>query len=306
MRSEEMNEGDGYIVASSQVTPFTARGAIRHAALTTLSGLWRAGGGTERALRRPRVHFVYLHHVFPDEEESFRKLLVALDRDHVFISHSEAVERLAQEMIDRPYVSFSMDDGLKTCRRAAAILSEFGARACFFLITSMVGESDPGKVRQFCASRLQMPPVEFLTWDDAEFLRRQGHEIGSHTLTHARLADIQGAELEREIFDSAEMLRRRLGEAGHFAWPYGRFSDISARAVELAFRAGFSSLASSVRGCHVAGASPVSTRDLCILRDHTVAHWPVAHTLYFLARSSASASPADGMWSTVGLGGGGS
>jgi hypothetical protein len=102
------------------------------------------------------------------------------------------------------------------------------------------------------------------------------------------------------------MLRSRLGEAGHFAWPYGRFSDVSARAVELAFRAGFSSLASSVRGCHVAGTPPVSTRDLCILRDHTVAHWPAAHTLYFLARSSASASPADGMWSTVGLGGAGS
>lgn len=280
----------------SYVVQRNARGMLRHAALTTLSGLWQAGGMVDRALRRPRVHFLFLHHVFPDEEVQFRGLLRILARDHTFISYSEAVERTAQGRIDRPYIAFSMDDGLKSCRRAAAILSEFGAHGCFFVITSMIGERDPDKVRRFCATKLGLPPVQFMSWSDTEALRREGHEIGSHSFTHARLSELAGAELEYEIAVSGDVLRRRIGEALHFAWPYGGFRDISAQAANAVFEAGFSSLASGVRGCHVADGPPIPNWQLCIRRDQCEAHWPAAHVLYFLAHSSAAASSASGLW----------
>ncbi len=293
---------DGFVTLGSEVRRRSPRRMVRHAALTALSGLWQAGGMIERALRRPRIHFLHLHHVFPDEEAHFRGLLRALARDHTFISYSEAVERAARGRIDRPYAALSMDDGLKSCGRAATILGEFGAHGCFFVITSMIGESDPDKIRRFCATKLGLPPVEFMSWTDAEAMRREGHEIGSHSSTHARLLELNEAELEDEIAGSGDVLRHRLGEALHFAWPYGRFRDISAQATNAVFRAGFSSLASGVRGCHVAGGVPIPMRQLCIRREHCEAQWPPAHTLYFLARSSAAASSESGFWPAVAFG----
>jgi peptidoglycan/xylan/chitin deacetylase (PgdA/CDA1 family) len=231
-----------------------------------------------------------LHHVFPDEEVHFRALLGVLARDHTFISYSEAAERIAQGRIDRPYLAFSMDDGLKSCRRAAAILCEFDVRGCFFVITSMIGESHPDKIRRFCATKLDLPPVEFMTWADAEAMRSEGHEIGSHSSTHQRLSKLNAAELVDEITQSRDVLRRRVGEAVHFAWPYGSFSDISAQAANAVFDAGLSSLASGVRGCHLAGGPPIPLQQLRILREHCEVQWPAAHTLFFLARRSALAS----------------
>jgi hypothetical protein len=97
-------------------------------------------------------------------------------------------------------------------------------------------------------------------------------------------------QLVDEIAQSRDVLRRRLGEAVHFAWPYGSFADISVQAANAVFDAGFSSLASGVRGCHLAGGPPIPLQQLRILREHCEAQWPAAHTLYFLARSSAVAS----------------
>jgi peptidoglycan/xylan/chitin deacetylase (PgdA/CDA1 family) len=287
---------NGFANSTSDVMQRSPRAIARHATLTTLSGLWRSRGRIERALQRPRVHFLFLHHVFPDEEVQFRKLLQILAKNHTFISYSEAVERSVTGRIDRPYMAFSMDDGFKNCCRAAAVLTEFGARGCFFLITSMVGERDPEKIREFCATKLALPPVEFMTWNDVELLRRHGHEIGSHSLSHARLSTLTQTQLEDEIGASEDVLRRTVGEARHFAWPYGSFADISSEAVDAVFKAGFSSLASGVRGCHISDEAPGRNSHVCIRRDLCEPHWPVEHTLYFLATSSAKASKTTALW----------
>jgi peptidoglycan/xylan/chitin deacetylase (PgdA/CDA1 family) len=183
-----------------------------------------------------------------------------------------------------------MDDGLKTCMRAAAIMNDVGARACFFLITSMVGTTDPVRIREFCAERLHKPPLEFLSWDDAEALLRQGHEIGSHTRTHPNLAALAMDQINEEVDGAAQEIRRRLGTVEHFAWPYGRFTDMSRAAFRTVFGAGFSSCASAERGCHLADQGPIDLRRLCVRRDQVIGAWPLSHSLFFIARSSHRAS----------------
>jgi peptidoglycan/xylan/chitin deacetylase (PgdA/CDA1 family) len=236
------------------------------------------------------VHFLYLHHLFRDEEAAFHALLRCLGESHTFISYSDAVARVRDGRVDRPYVTLSMDDGLKTCRRAATIMNDVGARACFFLVTSMVGATDPLRIREFCAERLHKPPLEFLSWDDAEALLRQGHEIGSHTRTHVNLAALGIDQLVEEVDGAAEEVRRRLGAVEHFAWPYGRFTHMSRAAFGAVFDAGFVSCASAERGCHVAGTGPIDLRRLCLRREHVIGAWPVSHSLFFIARSSRRAS----------------
>jgi peptidoglycan/xylan/chitin deacetylase (PgdA/CDA1 family) len=249
------------------------------------------------ALSKERVQFLYLHHVVKDEADSFRLLLRALlNTGHRFIAYSEAVERVLKGNIDGgPHVSFSFDDGLKSCLRAARIMSEFGAKGCFFVCPSMIGETDPQKVEEFCFKRLNKPPMEFLSWEDVGTLLEEGHEIGAHTMTHLNLAEIPIDQMQEQIGGSFDALAERVGKPKHFSWPFGRFSHFGAVPAKTVFGAGFESCASAERGCHVA-RSEKQKIELCIRRDHVVADWPLNHTLYFMARNSLRASAHNDKW----------
>jgi peptidoglycan/xylan/chitin deacetylase (PgdA/CDA1 family) len=132
-----------------------------------------------------------------------------------------------------------------------------------------------------------------MSWGDVESLARAGHEIGSHTLTHANLAGLSASQLEDEVGTSFEMLGDRVGEVKHFSWPFGRFSHFSPAAARVVFETGFQSCASAERGCHVA---QLNGRDLCIRRTVVVAKWPIRSTLYFLSRYSQMASAHNNGW----------
>lgn len=259
---------------------------------TALDALALAAG--EAALSRPRVHILYLHHVLADEEASFRALLAELRRSHEFISYSEAVRRIRSGAIDKPALAFSFDDGLRNCLRAAAILEEFGATACFFVCTSMAEPRTYDEQRVFSEVELDLPAAEFLSWGEMEELLRRGHEIGNHSSRHKTLAELSDEQLAGDVGESLRQLRARLGNVEHFAWPRGRFFHFSARAAAAVFNAGHTSCASAERGCHVA-AAPVE-HALCLRRDQVVAAWPRRHVRYFLVQASRNASPSNNAW----------
>jgi peptidoglycan/xylan/chitin deacetylase (PgdA/CDA1 family) len=280
---------DVFATRATELRAGTPRDLARRVALDGLGAAYRLSGAERRWLRRPRVQHLFLHHVFEDEEESFRRLLAELADGHEFVSYSEAVERTWQGPIDRPYLAVSFDDGLKSCGRAADILAEHGISACFFVVGEMVGQHDPAAVARFCRERLAMPPTELLDWDDLEALLAAGHEVGSHTMSHARLSELDEAGLSRELEGSHDLLTRRLGGVKHFAWAYGHFEDAFPGVVGRALSAGFTSCAANERGAHVTTGPRES---LCVRRDHVVATWPPAHVRYFMARNSRLASAA--------------
>ena len=284
-----------FVTRRNQYTRVGPRNLLRHVAVSTLSGLDFAFGKHHNALARPRVHFVVLHSVFPDEEQRFRELLAALSKTHEIIGYSEAVRRLRTGDINKPYISFSFDDGMKNNMRAAKILSEFGATGCFFVCTDIVGQTDVGKILIFCRQRLHAPAVEFLSWENAELLLASGHEIGSHTRGHYNLSTIDGGLLWEELEGARIALEDRLGPVKHFAWPYGRIVDAPVDLVTLVARAGYETCASAVRGCHVSAAGDNGAA-VCLRRDNIVAAWPVHHSLFFLARSASQAIEADNTW----------
>jgi len=272
----------------------SARRMARRLALSSLGGLYKLTGRLSY-LRQNRIQFIYLHHLFPEEEMAFREVLRALGRHHSLISYSEAVERLWQGRIDRPYIAISFDDGLKHCRRAAEILDEFGVSGCFFICPSIVGETDYERLKEFCARKFSMPPTEVMTWDDVETLVKNGHEIGSHTMTHPVLSRISRERMRSEVGGSYECLTRRLGAVKHFAWPEGRFFHFNPAAAKTVFDAGFQSCASAERGCHVTQPEPPQY-GLCLRRDYIPARWPWSHIVYFLAANSRKASAKNNQW----------
>jgi peptidoglycan/xylan/chitin deacetylase (PgdA/CDA1 family) len=271
-----------------QAYPLRAREVFREVALSIAAGGQSLWGRVASDLARPRVQILYLHHVFDDETGGFRRLLETLgSRGQRFCSYSEALERIWNGRIDAPYVALTFDDGLRSCLQAAEVMREFGIPGCFFVCPSIPEERNLDVLARFCREKLHKPPLEFLSWNDLERLRTNGHEIGSHTRTHSNLASLAPSQMEDEIGNSRRELIRRLGEARHFSWPYGRFHHFSEAARAAVFNAGYESCASAERGCHVRATTP---RELLVRRDLVVARWPVRHVLYFLARNSRCAS----------------
>lgn len=104
-----------YITEYSEIKKL-AKGKIRsksrNIALTGLS-MFNSIAGYKKYLDKPRVQFLYIHHIFNDEVNKLDSLLNMLKENHTFISYSEAVERVLKSTIDKPYISLSSDDGFR-------------------------------------------------------------------------------------------------------------------------------------------------------------------------------------------------
>jgi peptidoglycan/xylan/chitin deacetylase (PgdA/CDA1 family) len=268
-----------------RLKPKTLRSYLRDMALSGLSLM-----ASERYLKKPRVQFLYIHHTFKDEEQKLDNLLKRLSKDHEFITYSQAADKVLSRTIDKPYITFSSDDGFKNNLRAAEILDRYGAKACFFVNPGIVGETDADKINRYCRQTLEFPPVEFLNWDEVGLLQKNGHEIGSHTMMHMNIAKASVQEINDDLGQTFRILTELCGGAQHFAFPYGRFFHFSSMGRTAVFDAGFTTCATAERGCHINHPAPLINTDLCIRRDHVVPAWDLNHILYFLVNSAKNAN----------------
>lgn len=61
-----------------------------------------------------------------------------------------------------------------------------------------------------------------MTWDGARKMAEEGAEIGSHSLSHARLGSLKPDEARREIEESATLIASHTGRlCRFFSYPYG-------------------------------------------------------------------------------------
>jgi hypothetical protein len=176
-----------------------ARAAARKATLDVLASRERTAGRMVAALARARVHFIYMHALASHEEKRFRALLSELAREHLFISHSEAVDRVLTGRIDAPYVSFSFDDGLKSSLRAARVLDDFSAPACFFVCPLMVRDTKVATNQEVRFGNERIASAELMSWKDIDELLLRGHEVGAHTMSHPILSQLSAERLAEEV-----------------------------------------------------------------------------------------------------------
>lgn len=265
------------------------RGLVRALALNVLSIKTKSLNAIT-IFEKPRVQFLYIHHVFDDEINNFDKLLKLLSVHHSFISYSDAVHKILTGNIDKPYICISSDDGFKNNLIAVKIMEKYGVKGCFFVNPDTIGLKDISKVKSFCNNRLNFPPTEFMDWNDIDTLIKSGHEIGSHTMGHINIAETNIKIVEDNINESYEILNKRIGKVLHFAYPYGRFFHFNKQAFDLIFKAGFTSCATAERGCHVTADRKLNTHELLIRRDHVICDWNINHVLYFILNNAEKAS----------------
>jgi peptidoglycan/xylan/chitin deacetylase (PgdA/CDA1 family) len=118
---------------------------------------------------------------------------------------------------ERPVV-LTFDDGYRDMYTAAyPILRSHGFKAVSYVVSGFVDR--PSSVT--AAQVLEM---------DAN-----GIEIGAHSVSHADLSRLSGANLQREVQDSRASLESLLGHPVlDFCYPYGRVNEAVARSVEAA------------------------------------------------------------------------
>ena len=80
--------------------------------------------------------------------------------------------------------------------------------------------------------------AQLMTWDQVRALRRTGHAIGSHSLSHRVLATLEPGAQSNEITESRQLLQQATGgEIRSFAYPVGgpqHFNDHSVRCARIA------------------------------------------------------------------------
>jgi len=103
--------------------------------------------------------------------------------------------------------TLTFDDALKDhLRIAAPLLEERGWRGTFNIVVDWIGTGE-----------------KFLTWDDVRDLVRRGHEVTTHTMSHAHLVRLLQAgktdEVRREIAASRDAIADRTGFTPRFMCP---------------------------------------------------------------------------------------
>jgi len=103
--------------------------------------------------------------------------------------------RIPNELAAR-FFCLTFDDGCASdYTEAFPALMELGMRATFFVVPTLVGT--PG----------------YVTWAQLREMAAAGMEIGSHSLTHPFLHDLDAAGIRREFGESKRILEDRLGAA---------------------------------------------------------------------------------------------
>lgn len=137
-------------------------------------------------------------------------------------------------------VVLTFDDGYENFREHAwPILRRHGFPATVFLVAKQLGRDAGWLDASFAPARLMDRAA-------VRELAAEGVSFGSHTLSHARLTELDTPRLRREIFDSKAVLEDLLGRAvPDFCYPYGLYDE---RARELAAHAGYRSALTCIRG----------------------------------------------------------
>jgi len=182
---------------------------------------------------------VLLYHRIADADDAVDPFSLCVSRRH-FADHLEILQRFAtvvslEEMwlaaregrLPPRSIAVSFDDGYAdNLYNAKPLLEEYGSPATVFVVAEAVGTTNAWGGRE----EPGIPTLPLLAWDELGELVQEGLELGSHSLTHARLSGLGDAELAHELAASATLIDERAGQHPRtFCYPYGDFDERAER-----------------------------------------------------------------------------
>lgn len=201
---------------------------------------------TYRRLRRPErrgsLRILLLHHLPAEYHEKFGALLDLVADQWGIVSPDEAASFIdGRSDWEGPRFVLSFDDAFSTDMDVATeVLGPRGIKAVFFICPKFIGLGG-AEMREFIINNIFAGNTDItgglraMGWDDIRHLRDNGHTIGSHGMSHARLSELEGGDrLKAEVLGSAEAIEEKLGsEVQWFAYPFGDAESIGPKAYSM-------------------------------------------------------------------------
>lgn len=130
----------------------------------------------------------------------------------------------------RAFLSF--DDGFRdTVTEALPRMSERGLTGIAFVLPGHLDSGAPLDWPAVAGEAARRPALmRSIDWSMAGQLVEAGWDVGSHTMSHARLPELSDEELTQELLDSRRAIERRLGRCELLAYPFGAWDERVARA----------------------------------------------------------------------------
>ena len=222
------------------------------------------------------------HLVLHEDRSRFSEHLSFLKDHYDFVTAKELAKADAIP-ITRPQIAITFDDGFKVLMSdALELLEKHNIKATFYVPTGFVSlASTPERAADFSlrAHYYQRP---LLPMNDADLraLRKSGHEIGSHGVSHIGLNALSKHAAMCELEESRHYLTQLLGEqVSGFAYPDGHTSGAFGTTSQWVQLAGYDYAVTLKRG-------PIgSDSDLMRLpREHVEGNWRLRDLVYFLGR----------------------
>lgn len=144
-------------------------------------------------------------------------------------------------------VVITFDDGTACAHEQAfPILARHGYPATIFMVSGLLGGRNEWMARDGHPQRRMLDARQLRELDEA------GWTVGSHTVSHVRLAGLEPRRLETELAVSRQQLEDALGKrVVHFAYPYGSHDAAAQAAVRAA---GYESACATLPGFNHVGA----------------------------------------------------
>jgi peptidoglycan/xylan/chitin deacetylase (PgdA/CDA1 family) len=206
--------------------------------MTARSGYRLATGWAGGQPWRPReIPLILMYHAVLDADEDPHQLAVSPTK---FTAQMAALARLGLRGVGiaelcaamqagqaRGMVGITFDDGYRSVLDAALpVLRGRGFGATVFVISGRIGGANDWDAG---------PVWPLLGTSGIAELAAAGIEIGSHSVTHVRMAGLDSASLAAEAGQSRAELSELTGAAiGGFAYPYGSLDDAAVAAVGAA------------------------------------------------------------------------
>lgn len=165
--------------------------------------------------------------------EQFEKQMLYLKRHNLRGVSMRELYLSARRASARGLIGLTFDDGYEDfLDTALPVLKSSGFSATVFAVAGMQGEENSWDHYGRSSPRLRLL--------DAEGIREvseQGMEVGSHTMNHPRLSEVDAETLDFELNESRRVLSEIVGgPVEGFCYPYG---DLDGAAVQAARKAGY-------------------------------------------------------------------
>ena len=153
-------------------------------------------------------------------EKQENDLVCRSDRDLADLSVTELQERLetsatglSKKEAERRVDQYGYNELGE--EKAYPVLKKYNLPATIFVVTDFVGRED------------------FLSWDDINAMSPDIITIGSHTMSHSWLPDLDGNGLRKELAGSKDMIEKMTGrKVNLLSYPLGGFNESAKKIAE--------------------------------------------------------------------------